>query len=67
MQPDCIYDFTSFPQAKRLHQKEKDIVKFGEVIEDDVVELLMSHRQSLLLELEQAENTDKNTEIDGKE
>lgn len=72
--PDCICDISSFPKAG-LHQIWKDIVTlandggFEEVIVDDVVELLVSYRESILneelilFEQEEAEDADDKMEI----
>ncbi|XP_014788567.1 tigger transposable element-derived protein 1-like [Octopus bimaculoides] len=61
--PDCVRDFTDFPPVESLYQVQQDIVTltnsagFEEVKENDVIELLVSHRESLsneeLLLLEQ--------------
>ncbi|XP_029649971.1 tigger transposable element-derived protein 1-like [Octopus sinensis] len=63
MWPDCVRDFTDFPPVESLHQVQQDIVTlansagFEEVKENDVIELLESHGESLsneeLLLLEQ--------------
>ncbi|XP_042227670.1 tigger transposable element-derived protein 1-like isoform X2 [Homarus americanus] len=72
--PECTHDFHSFPQAESIHQIQQDIVTlandvgFAEVIEDDVVELLQSHRGDLsnedlmLLEQERAAGEEEATE-----
>ncbi|KAG7155119.1 Tigger transposable element-derived protein 1-like 196 [Homarus americanus] len=72
--PECIHEFKGLSQAERLQQVQQDIVTlannvgFEEVIENDVVELLETHREDLtnedlmMLEQERAAGQEEDIE-----
>ncbi|XP_042221477.1 tigger transposable element-derived protein 1-like [Homarus americanus] len=72
--PECVHEFHGFSQAESLQQVQQDIVTlannvgFEGVIENDVVELLESHREDLtnedlmMLEQEQAAGQEEDIE-----
>ncbi|XP_042212261.1 tigger transposable element-derived protein 1-like, partial [Homarus americanus] len=72
--PECVHEFQSFSQAESLQKVQQDIVTlannigFEEVVENDVVELLESHREDLtnedlmMLEQERAAGQGKDIE-----